>query len=147
MNRLELNMLKKMLLVSSICFLFTASYTATAEIVVVVNKANTADIDEKTVQRIFLGKEKKFGNGNAAVPINLETNNASRAEFDEQMLGRSSSQVSAYWSKLVFTGKGVPPAELANDAAVLAAIEADANAIGYINSASVTDAVRVVATK
>lgn len=136
-------MIKKLVLCASFLFL-TASFTANAAIVVVVNKANTADVDEKTVQRIFLGKEKKFGNGNVAVPINLDTSNASRAAFDEEVLGRSSSQVSAYWSKLVFTGKGVPPTEVANDAAVLAAIAADANAIGYIDSASVTDAVRVI---
>lgn len=138
--------MKKLVMLTSLLFLLS-SFTANAAISVVVNKANTAEIDDKTVQRIFLGKEKKFSNGNVAVPINLTTNNAERSAFDEQVLGRSSSQVSAYWSKLVFTGKGVPPTEAANNEAVLAAVEADANAIGYIDSASVTDAVRVIATK
>ena len=139
-------MMKKLVLLSSLLFL-ASSFTASAALVVVVNKANGADVDEKTVQRIFLGKEKKFSNGNEAMPINLSTDNAGRSAFDEQILGRSSSQVSAYWSKLVFTGKGVPPTELSNDAAVIAAVESDVNAIGYVDSASVTDAVKVVVTK
>ena len=138
--------MKKLVLVTSLLFLM-GSFTVNASLSIVVNKANDAEIDEKTVQRIFLGKEKKFSNGNVAVPINLTTNNAGRSVFDEQVLGRSSSQVSAYWSKLVFTGKGVPPADVANDEAVLVAIEADVNAIGYVDSASVTDAVKVIMTK
>lgn len=139
-------MLKKSLLLS--CFLFLAgSFAANAGISVVVNKANTADINEKVVQRIFLGKEKKFSNGNAIAAINLSAENAGRGHFDEQVLGRSSSQVSAYWSKLVFTGKGIPPQELANDAAVIAAVEADINAIGYVDSGSVTDSVRMILKK
>ncbi len=138
--------MKKLVLVTSLLFLM-GSFTVNASLSIVVNKANDAEIDEKTVQRIFLGKEKKFSNGNEAVPINLTTNNAGRSVFDEQVLGRSSSQVSAYWSKLVFTGKGVPPTDAANDEAVLVAIEADVNAIGYVDSASVTDAVKVIMTK
>lgn len=139
-------MMKKLVLLTSVLFL-ASSFTASAGISVVVNKANGADIDEKAVQRIFLGKEKKFSNGNVAAPINLSAANAGRGIFDEQVLGRSSSQVSAYWSKLVFTGKGVPPSDVNNDAGVLAAVEADVNAIGYVDSASVTDAVRVIIAK
>ena len=138
--------MKKLVLFTSLLFLM-GSFTVNAALSVVVNKANDAEIDEKTIQRIFLGKEKKFSNGNDAVPINLTTDNAGRSTFDEQVLGRSSSQVSAYWSKLVFTGSGVPPVDAADDAAVLAAIEADVNAIGYVDSASVTDAVKVIMTK
>jgi hypothetical protein len=59
-------------------------------------------------------------------------------------LGRSSSQVSAYWSKLVFTGKGIPPKEVADDAAVVDLVSKNPSVIGYIDKASVTDAVKVV---
>jgi ABC-type phosphate transport system substrate-binding protein len=143
---METYMIKKTGLLMGLLFLGN-SFAASAAMSVVVNKKNTAEIDEKVVQKIFLGKEKKFSNGDIAVPINLATNNVGRGVFDEQILGRSSSQVSAYWSKLVFTGKGVPPKEVENEADVLAAVEADINAIGYIDSTSVTAAVKVVISK
>jgi ABC-type phosphate transport system substrate-binding protein len=115
-----------------------------AELVVIVHPSNAASIDNTQVQRIFLGKEKKFADGSEATPINTVASNASREQFDTKVLERSSSQVAAYWSKLVFTGKGIPPKELENDAAVIAAVAADASAIGYVDSAAVTGAVKVI---
>lgn len=129
------------LIVSASLLIFSA--TAFAELVVIVHPSNDSALDAKKVQRIFLGKEKKFSNGSAVVPLNQVTNDL-RNQFDSNVLGRSSTQVSAYWSKLVFTGKGIPPKELANDAAVVAAVAADAGAIGYVDSASVTGDVKTV---
>jgi ABC-type phosphate transport system substrate-binding protein len=115
-----------------------------ADIVVVVHPANDAALDKKSVQRVFLGKEKKFSNGKEVLPINQVPSSAARGSFDTDTLGRSSTQIAAYWSKLVFTGKGIPPKELDNDAAVLAIVADNPNAIGYIDSASVSGAVKVI---
>jgi ABC-type phosphate transport system substrate-binding protein len=130
-------LLGTMLLASSINLAF-------AELVVIVHPANNATVDTKTIQRIFLGKEKKFSDGKQVNPINLEASNTLRTEFDTQVVGRSSSQVSAYWSKLVFTGKGIPPKEVANDAEVISLVAKNPSDIGYIDRASVTDAVKVI---
>lgn len=116
---------------------------AFADVVVVVHPSNDSAISAKNVQRIFLGKEKKFANGNAVAPVNQATN-ATRNAFDTDVLGRSSTQVSAYWSKLVFTGKGIPPKEVNSDADVIAAVAADANAIGYVDSSAVTGDVKAI---
>ncbi|GBL03230.1 substrate-binding domain-containing protein [Glaciecola sp. KUL10] len=118
-----------------------------AGVVIIVNKSNALAIDQKTIQRIFLGKEKKFPNGSPVTAINQSPDSAIRSEFDETILGRSSSQVSAYWSKLVFTGKGVPPAELADDKSVIEKVASNPDAIGYIDSNSVTDSVLVIEIK
>jgi ABC-type phosphate transport system substrate-binding protein len=123
------------------------STSAMAEVVIVVNKANSATLDQKIVQRIFLGKDKKFSDGSSVKAINQSADSATRANFDEQVLGRNSSQVSAYWSKLVFTGKGVPPMELPNDQAVIDKVASTPDAIGYVDSSSVTDAVTVINIK
>lgn len=120
------------------------SFFSLAEIVVVVHPSNSASLDKKSVQRIFLGKEKKFSDGKEVLPINQATTSAARGSFDSDTLERSSTQISAYWSKLVFTGKGIPPKELDDDAAVMAVVSANPNAIGYVDSASVSDAVKVI---
>lgn len=115
-----------------------------AEIVVVVHPSNGATLDKKVVQRIFLGKEKKFSDGKEALPLNQLPASPSRSAFDSDTLGRSSTQIAAYWSKLVFTGKGIPPKELDDDAAILAIVADNPNAIGYVDSAAVSDAVKVI---
>ena len=124
--------------------LLVITNTALAELVVVVNPANSNALNEKVVQRIFLGKDKKFADGTETIAVNLVGDNALRAQFDQDVLGRSSSQVAAYWSKLVFTGKGIPPKEVSSDADVIDLVAKNPSVIGYIDRSSVTDAVKVV---
>lgn len=45
------------------------SFFSLAEVVVVIHPSNDADLDKKIVQRIFLGKEKKFSNGKEVLPF------------------------------------------------------------------------------
>ncbi|HSG51517.1 MAG TPA: phosphate ABC transporter substrate-binding protein [Rheinheimera sp.] len=129
--------------------LLTLALAATelkAEIAVVVNPGNANAVSADDLNRLFLGRASSFADGAKATPLNLAEGQAAREEFDNKVLNRSSSQLKAYWSKLVFTGKGTPPKELADDAAVKAAVAADASAIGYISSSSVDGSVKVVAT-
>lgn len=121
------------------------SGAALADVAVIVNPANTAAISESEIQNLFLGKTASFGNGTKAKPYNLGENGV-REVFDKQALGRSTSQVQAYWSKLVFTGKGTPPDELAASADAVAAVAKQENAIAYVDSAAVNGSVKVVAT-
>lgn len=120
--------------------------TVQADIVIVVNPANANAVSADDLNRLFLGRASSFSDGSKATPLNLAEGSSNRDEFDGKVLSRSASQLKAYWSKLVFTGKGTPPKELSDDAAMKAAVAADSSAIGYINSANVDDSVKVVAT-
>ena len=125
---------------------FALSFSVQAEIAVIVNPANGNAVTADELNRLFLGRSSSFADGSKAMPLNLAEGQAGRDEFDSKVLNRSSAQLKAYWSKLVFTGKGTPPKELTDDAAIKAAVAADATAIGYISSGSVDDSVKVVAT-
>ncbi|MBL4631748.1 MAG: phosphate ABC transporter substrate-binding protein [Paraglaciecola sp.] len=120
------------------------SLFASAEVVLVVHPSNSADLNKSLVKRIFLGKEKKFSTGQEAIPINQAPNTASRSSFDTDTLGRSSTQVAAYWSKLVFTGKGIPPKEVNSDAEVITLVAGNQNAVGYVDSNAVNDSVKSI---
>lgn len=134
--------LVKVMLLTAACLVGAAQ----AEIAVVVNPANANAVSADDLSRLFLGRSASFADGSKATPLNLAEGQAARDEFDSKVLNRSAAQLKAYWSKLVFTGKGTPPKELADDAAVKAAIAADSSAIGYISSGSVDSSVKVVAT-
>lgn len=131
-------------LIMLVCFLYAPlSY---AEVAVIVNSANQNTLSESDISRLFLGKMKSFDSGNSVLPINLKVGDPIRDEFEQKALGKSSQQIKAYWSKLVFSGKGKPPKEMDSVADIIAFVSSNPDAIAYIDSASVTDAVKVVKT-
>ncbi|MCG9760671.1 MULTISPECIES: phosphate ABC transporter substrate-binding protein [Pseudoalteromonas] len=123
--------------------LLLASQVALADIAVIVNSANASAVDDGTIKKLFLGKSKSFADGNSATPVNQD-GNAVFDEFNDKVIGKSSSQLNAHWSKLVFTGKGTPPKKLDSDQAVIDFVSSNADAIGYIDASKVTDAVKVI---
>lgn len=129
-------MYKKMLLSA----LMVCSFSAVANIVVIVNPANETNINAEEIVRIYTGRSNAFNAVNLADSVPL------RAQFDEKGVGRTSAQLKAHWSKLIFTGKGTPPAELASEEAVLDFVAKNPQAIGYVSAEKVTTAVKVVHT-
>jgi ABC-type phosphate transport system substrate-binding protein len=125
--------------------LSSLSVLASAETAVIVAAGNSnGSMDSATISKIFLGKSKSFPDGSHATAVDQADGNPAREAFNDKVLGKSGSQLKSYWSRLIFTGKGTPPKQHANDAAVKAAVAADPNMIGYIDAAAVDGSVKVV---
>ena len=60
------------------------------------------------------------------------------------MTGKTPALLKAHWSKLVFTGRGQPPRELQDSAAVRRAVADDPGLIGYIDREALDPSVRQV---
>jgi len=133
--------MKQWILAASLC-----SSMAFADVAVIVHPSNGDALDKDSISRLFLNKMKFFPNGTNAVPLALAEGQAATDEFNGKVLNKSASQLTAFWSKLVFTGKGQPPKALGSDAEVVSAVAADPGAIGYVDAGSVDGSVRVVAT-
>ena len=133
--------MKQPLLAVALAAGMSATATAQAEIVVVVNTANQASrmFSEQAAQ-FFLGKSNQF------TPIDQGKESAIRRDFYQKIAGKSLSQVEGVWAKIEFSGKGTMPKSYASDAAVKKAVAADPTAIGYIDKASVDDTVKVLLT-
>jgi len=117
-----------------------------AEIAIIVNKASPLTAAQASdIQRVYLGKTQKI-DGTAVTPINQTKNTSLSDTFNKVVLNKSGNQVKAYWSKLIFTGKGTPPQELNNDVEVINAVRGDVNAIGYIDANLVDDTINVILT-
>jgi len=116
-----------------------ASLPALAEVVVVVNpKAAEASMTKDQIAQFFLGKSSTM------TPIDQPEDAPIRAEFYKKVTDKEASQAKALWSKLVFTGKATMPKEVANSAAVKAAVAANPKAIGYMEKSAVDASVKVV---
>ncbi|QEY16677.1 phosphate ABC transporter substrate-binding protein [Cellvibrio sp. KY-GH-1] len=116
-----------------------------AEVAVIVHpSAGFSSLTEDDISRIFLGKSKSFPGGSQAVPVNQNEGSAAREKFNDAVCKKNASQYKAYWSQLVFTGKGTPPKDVGDDAAVKAQVAANPNAIGYVDASAVDASVKVV---
>ncbi|WP_039915002.1 type 2 periplasmic-binding domain-containing protein [Cellvibrio mixtus] len=137
--------MKKLLNSLAMIFVLATANVALAEIAVIVHPTlSVSSLTEDDVSRLFLGKAKSFPGGTQAVPINQNEGSAARDKFNESVCKKNASQYKAYWSQLVFTGKGTPPKDGGDDAAVKALIAANPNMIGYIDSSAVDASVKVV---
>lgn len=105
---------------------------------VVVGHPSAAPLTKEQVADIYLGKNL------AAAPVDLPDAAPLRAEFYSKVTGRDASQVKATWSRITFSGKGQPPKELPDAAAVKKAVAADPKAIGYINKEAADASVKVL---
>ena len=121
------------------------AYPAQAEIVVVVASNNPVGaLTANEVNDLFLGRSNRFPNGQLASPIEQSEGSNAQLEFYQRILQRTPAQMKAHWSKLVFTGRGEPPPSVASDSAMIDALSADPGAVGYVDSSSLDDRVKVV---
>lgn len=82
--------------------------------------------------------------GNKVKALDLENGNELKQEFYRLLINRSEAQVQAYWSKLLFSARAVPPKQMADGQAIIEAVENNQAAIGYIQRKFITNNVRVV---
>lgn len=113
---------------------------AHAEVAVIVNPAAGVNPSQSEVANVFLGKNKSL------TGIDQKTWSPVKDTFYTVVTNKNESQLNAYWSSLIFTGKGQPLATVEGDAAVVARVAGDEKAIGYVDSAAVTDQVKVLFT-
>src|SRR3954466_4475346 len=93
-----------------------------------------ASLDAAQVADIFLGKTSRFPDGSIAMPVDQGEDSPVRDRFYAQFAGKSPAQVKAYWSKIIFTGRGQPPRQAADSTEVKRIVSDNPHAIGYIDS-------------
>jgi len=111
--------------------LFIASSTALADVVAVVSSRS---------------KVTTLSTNQLAVPIDQAEGSVARDRFYERVAGKTAAQMKAYWSKLIFTGRGQPPRAVSTSGEAKQALGQNVNAVGYIEQNFVDASVRVLLT-
>ncbi|MBH9551675.1 phosphate ABC transporter substrate-binding protein [Inhella gelatinilytica] len=123
-----------------------AVYAESAFVVVVAKDSKAPPkLSNDEVVALFMGTAKSFPNGEKAVPIDHKAGTEGYATFYQKLNGKTEAQMKAYWSRIMFTGKGQPPQEAGDGGAVKKLIAANPNMLGYIEASLVDASVRVVA--
>ena len=123
--------------------LSTAMAEAQVDVVVSASSPVTR-LSKAQVADIFLGRTSRFPDGSQAVPIDQIEGAAVRDEFYRELTGKSPAQIKAYWSKIIFTGRGQPPREVLNSAELKKLIANNPHIIGYMEQSQVDDSVKVL---
>ncbi len=100
--------------------------------VIVHGASPVATLSRDEVNRLFLKKNTTWPDGSTVIPVDLPEGSAVRAAFSKAVLRKSVPEVRSYWENQVFSGRGVPPLEKASDRDVIAFVEGNPKAIGYV---------------
>jgi hypothetical protein len=113
--------------------------TANADVWVVVGKTSPIEkLNEQEAANIFLAKTNRLADGSRITTLKLmDPNNES--SFYYKISGKNPSQITSYWTALIFTGKGKPPKEFTDRHKLLAELTQKPEAIAYISSEQMTD--------
>ena len=91
----------------------------------------------KDLSPLFLKKVttwQKWGNALKVVPFDLTAETAARATFSKDVHGKAVSAIKSYWQQQIFSGRGIPPMEVASDTEMMAAVARTPGGVGYVNS-------------
>ena len=122
----------------------TCSATAAELVVIVSAKRPAVALNPNQVSEIFLAQSERFPNGDNVTPLDLSIDSPLRDQFYTRVSAKTPALVRAYWTKMVFTGRGLPPREIASSVAMRRLVAANPTLIGYIDSAALDDSVQVV---
>jgi ABC-type phosphate transport system substrate-binding protein len=116
-----------------------------ATIAVIVNKANpTSAVAASELRAVFQTTKTSLG-GRDATPLNLPSENKLRQDFDQAVLGLDPDRAARYWKDRKIRGGARAPKQLPTSAAVIAAVAADPDAVGYVSAAEVGHSVKIIA--
>jgi ABC-type phosphate transport system substrate-binding protein len=124
---------------------FSNSAVEAADLVVIVSaRTSLTVLRADQVADIFLSQTSSFPDGSEAVAVDQKLGSPLRDQFYDKVAHRSPALMKAYWTKLIFTGRGQPPTEVDDNAAMRKLVADTPGMVGYIERAALDPSVRAV---
>lgn len=125
--------------------LLSLSALVSAEPAVVVNaESGLMHLSQDQVINIFLGRYRRLPDGGTALPIDQPESSTLRAEFYRRLVNKDLNEINAYWSRLIFSGRTLPPVQAANAAEVQFLLLGNPGGIAYMERSQVDRRFRIV---
>ena len=123
-------MKRLLLLVAVLCGLALGARAQDAVFITNPGSSETSlSVDD--VKAILLGNKTKWGSG-SVIKLVVLTEGAVNDKVVRDYTQRSADQFDKYWKKLVFTGKGMPPASAKTDGEVIDYVSKTPGSFGYV---------------
>ncbi|MBN8283221.1 hypothetical protein [Zoogloea sp.] len=121
-----------------------ASSPIRAEILIVTSsRSGPIELTRDQAEKLYLGRSSTFSDGTPASLVDLP-NGQVRDEFYLKLTGKNPAQIQAYWSRLVFTGRALPPKEARSLAEARQWLTDTPNLIGYLDRNEPTTGMRIL---
>lgn len=118
---------------------------AAADVAVVVNRDSLVQsLSAREVSDLYLGRSRALPSIGNVVPFEHLRDSPVRDRFFRNLNGMTLKQINAYWARLQFSGEVLPPPVFPDSRALINALRANPNAIGYVDASDVDASVRVV---
>lgn len=118
-----------------------------AFLIIVHPKNSVGALDRDFVRNAFLKKVATWRDNETIRPVDLHRRLPLRARFTRELLRKTPTQLRSYWNRLIFSGKGVPPPELASEEAVVTYVLSNRGAVGYVSPTTNLRGAKVVRLK
>lgn len=113
--------------------------------VVIAHADNPAtSVPKSQLSKMLLKRVSRWEDGTRVEPVDQGAREAVRIAFTKDVHGRSVSGVKNYWQSQIFSGKGVPPLEVASDGEVVDFVKSRRGGVGYISRSASVDGVKVL---
>ena len=130
------------ILVTAVLALFAP--LAAAQIVIVTSAdGRIGELSRQQAEQLYLGRTRSLPDGTPVALADLPAGRL-RGRFYEQLTGKNPSQIRAYWSRMVFTGRALPPQQAENVRELGARLMTDPNLIGYLSAADADPRLKVL---
>ena len=136
---------EKLLLAALMLLLSAIAGQATAGVVVIGHNGLSADsLDQKTLNKLYLGKMRSLSDGTVIKIFDHVDESDIKTLFHAKVTEKSMAQLKAYWSKMIFSGKAIPPEILRSDAEIVSAVSSTPGAIGYVDDTNINSSVKIL---
>ena len=125
-------------------FALGTGWPAHAELVIVAGpRSAITELSREHAEKLYLGRATTLTDGTPVTLMDLPVGPA-RDDFYLKLAGKNATQIRAYWSRLVFTGRAMPPREADSIAEARQWLADIPNLIGYLDKGDVTPGMRVL---
>lgn len=112
---------------------------ARAEVILVTSAdSNVEALSREEAEQLYLGRRSSLADGRPLLLLDLPPGPV-RDHFYRVLTGKNPSQIRAYWSRMVFTGRALPPRESTSPADARRLLLENPGTVGYLPAAFSTD--------
>ena len=132
--------------VTTLLALYIAANVALAsDLVVIVNPlSGVRSMTRDEVANVFMARYRQLPSGTMARPLDLGSDSVQRHEFYARLVGKQLPDINAYWARLLFSGRAIPPLQVRDSDAAIKTVAENKGAIAYVDKRAVDARVRVV---
>ena len=138
--------MKRLMFITLFSALFVIAARAADYQIIAHPDCGAASLSKEDAKSILLGNKGKWDSG-AVIKLAVLAGGPIHDKVINDFTARTADQFDKYWKKQVFTGKGVMPEALADDAAMVAYVAKTPGAFGYVANGAQTPGVKTLSVQ